>query len=216
MTQGLFSGMMAILLVKFALNDLPHAAGLTGNPLGLTDRPSWLIQSKPPREPYLYHHALYSGLKRIATRWAIEAPAGKNTISLTTDAGRYLSPLPPLAMFMPTVDGVVKMPFTEDLQRVAIPALYRTHDQDQVDKARGKGFTVYTEDGVPPEYQYIMAFVVHPFMFVDENEYTVIAPHVDMPVNSIIYIDPKKLKRFKAGLPEYAMKDIRSLEELAR
>jgi len=29
-TQGLFNGMLAILLAKFCLNDLPHAAGLTG------------------------------------------------------------------------------------------------------------------------------------------------------------------------------------------
>lgn len=216
MIQPLFNGMIAILLTKFVINDLPHAAGLDTNPLGLTDRPTWYIKSKPPSEPYLYHHALYSGLKRIAVRWAIEAPAGKNTISLTTDAGRYLSPLPILTGFMATVDGVVKMPLTEELQMVAIPALYRTRDQEQVDKARDLGFAVYAIDEVPPEYKYIMDLMVHHSMFVTENEYTVIAKHVDVPIGSIIYIDPKKLKRFKAGLPKLAMADIRSLEELAK
>ncbi len=204
--------MLTIMLAKFMLNDLPHAAGL----LGLTDRPIWYVKSKPPIGPYLYHHALYGGLKMIAIRWAIEAPLGKNTISLTTDAGRFLSPLPILSGFMPTVDGVVKIPLTEELQGITIPALYRTSDQKQADEARGLGFVVYTSDEVPPEYKYIREFVVHPFMFISENEYTVIAKHVNIPTDSVIYIDPAKLKRFKSGLPKFAMEDIRSLEELAR
>lgn len=32
MIQPLFNGMLAILLAKFVMNDLPHAAGLTANP----------------------------------------------------------------------------------------------------------------------------------------------------------------------------------------
>ncbi len=32
MVQPLFNGMLAILLAKFVINDLPHAAGLTSNP----------------------------------------------------------------------------------------------------------------------------------------------------------------------------------------
>lgn len=210
MIQQAFNGMIAVLLASWALNELPHAAGL----LGLTGRPTWYIRSKPPVEPYLYHHATYTGLKRIAIRWAIEAPPGKDTISLTTDAGRFLSPLPILAMV--TVDGVVKMPLTEELQRLAIPALYRSHDQRQVDGARDLGYTVYAEDEVPPEYRYIMRFVIHHPMFVGENEYTVIAKYLNVPMGSIIYIYPAKLKRFKAGLPRLAVEDIRSLEELAR
>ncbi len=31
MIQPLFNGMLAILLAKFCLNDLPHAAGITGS-----------------------------------------------------------------------------------------------------------------------------------------------------------------------------------------
>ncbi len=32
MIQPLFNGVLAILLAKFCLNDIPHAAGITGNP----------------------------------------------------------------------------------------------------------------------------------------------------------------------------------------
>lgn len=210
MIQPLFGGMITLMIAKFIINDLPHASGL----LGLTGRPTWYIMSKPPAEPYLYHHATYTGLKRIAVRWAIEAPPSKDTISLTTDAGRFLSPLPILAVV--TIDGVVRMPFTEELQRLAIPALYQSRDQKQVDGARDFGYTVYAEDEVPLEYKYIMKFVVHHSMFVGENEYAVIAKFLNVPVDSTIYIHPAKLKRFKAGLPSLAMEDIRSLEELAR
>ena len=32
MIEPLFNGMIAILLTKFMLNDVPHAAGIVGNP----------------------------------------------------------------------------------------------------------------------------------------------------------------------------------------
>lgn len=39
MIQPLFNGMMAILLAKFMLNDVPHAAGLTVNPRARKEAP---------------------------------------------------------------------------------------------------------------------------------------------------------------------------------
>ncbi len=41
MIQPLFNGMLTILLAKFCLNDIPHAAGITGNPV---DRPPTIGQ----------------------------------------------------------------------------------------------------------------------------------------------------------------------------
>jgi hypothetical protein len=208
MIEEFFNGMITILLARFILNDLPHAAGLFSEP----QLPTWYIKSKPPTEPYLYHHATYYGLKRIAQRWAIEAPADKQTISLTTDAGRFLSPLPFFAAV--TVDGVIKMPLTPQLQEIAVPALYFTHKETLAIEARERGYEVYVKEQLPLEYKYILASVVHNEMFIDENEYTVIAKYLNLSTGSIMYIHPAKIKKFKSGLvypPE-----IRSLEELVR
>jgi len=208
MLQVAVNTVIYALLAKFILNDVPHALGLT------EERPTWYIKSKPPSTPYLYHHSTYSGLKRIAERWSIEAPPVKQTISLTTDPGRFLSPLPFIAAV--TIDGVVKMPYDDTLQAIAIPALYRTHSAELVGEARSKTWEAYAKEELPPEYKYIMPFVVHGDMFIDENEYVVLARHLNAPVTSIIYVHPSKLKRFKAGLSEFAMRNIQSLEELAR
>lgn len=195
---------------------------VTGNPsnpnpstsrLGLTARESFYIMSKPPKKPFLYHHSIYGGLKQIANSWGIRASPSKRVVSLTTDPGRFLSPLPIIAAV--TVDGVVKMPFTEELREVAIPALYMTHKEELADKAKELGYKVFTKEQLPSEYKYIMRFVTHGDMFIDENEYAVIADHVNVPIGSVMYIAPAKLKRFKAGLGKLAMQDIRSLEELA-
>lgn len=210
MINELFNGMMGVLMVKFCLNDIPHAAKL------LVEKPKFYVKSKLPSQPFLYHHAIYTGLKRIAERWAIEVPSDKQVISLTTDPGRYLSPLPILATIASTVDGVVKIPLTDELRDIAIPALYITRDQELIEKARGFGHEVYAEDQLPPEYKYILKFVTHHAMFISENEYTVISKVLVLPEGSIIYIHPAKLKRFKAGLRPYSMTDIRSLEELAK
>lgn len=173
----------------------------------------YYIQSKPPVGPFLYHHAIYTSLKRIAIRWAIEAPAGKDVISLTTDAGRFLSPMPMFSFV--TVDGVVKIPLTDEIKQVTVPALYHTHRKELVERARAKGYTVFAENEVPPEYRYIMKWVSHSDMFVNENEYTAIGKSLYLPGGSIMYIHPAKLNRFMKGLPDFAFKEIRSLKELA-
>jgi len=206
--QQVFSTMMGFLMAKFMINDAPHALGLFD-----AERPKWYIMSKPPKKPFLYHHSVYTGLKQIAHEWAIRASPDKHVVSLTTDPGRFLSPMPILAAV--TIDGVIKMPFTEELQQIAIPALYITRSEELTNKAKELGYGVFTSEQLPPEYKYIMRFVTHGDMFVDENEYVVIAEHVNVPVGSVIYIHPAKLKRFKAGLGKFAMQDIRSLEELA-
>lgn len=204
----------AIILTTMTGMFAMEVSGGSSNPgLGSAMKESLYIVSKPPKKPFLYHHSTYSGLKRIAEEWAIRASPGKHVVSLTTDPGRFLSPIPMLAAV--TVDGVVKMPFTAELQEVTIPALYRTHKQELADKAREIGYKVFTKEELPLEYKYIMRFVVHSDMFIDENEYVVIADYVNVPTNSTIYVDPKKLKRFKAGLRRFSMEDIRSLEELA-
>jgi hypothetical protein len=172
------------------------------------------IMSKPPTKPFLYHHAIYSGLKLTAQSWGIRASVGKHTISLTTDPGRFLSPLPIIAAI--TIDGVVKMPFNEDLQRQAIPCLYVTHNVHMIDAALRRDYRMFTTEQIPPEYRYIMKFVTHKDMFIDENEYVVITDGLSLPTDSVIYIHPAKLKRFKAGLSKYSMADIRSLEELTK
>lgn len=172
------------------------------------------IQSKPPSKPFLYHHAIYSGLKLIAESWGIRASPGKQVISLTTDLGRFLSPMPILAAV--TVDGVVKMPYSEELQRLAIPCLYHTRSVHLVGVAERRGYKVFKAEEIPPEYRYIMKFVTHGDIFVDENEYAVIATELSLPTGSTIFIHPAKLKRFKSGLHRYAFGDIRSLEELVR
>lgn len=206
MIQPVISTMIYMLLARFMLNDIPHILGVT------RELPSWYIKSKPPTAPYLYHHAAYPGLKRIAERWAIEAPSDKQTISLTTDPGRFLSPLPFIIAI--TVDGVIKMPYDDPFQAIAIPALYQTHNEKLADEARSKSYEVFTKEELPPEYRYIMPFVVHKDVFVNENEYVVIAKYLNVPVASVIYVDPRKITRFKAGLPEHAMQDIRPLTEL--
>lgn len=208
--QQAFNTMISFLMAKFMINDVPHALGLLG-----AERPKWYIMSKPPREPFLYHHSTYGGLKQIAQEWGIRASPSRHVVSLTTDPGRFLSPVPMLAAVLVDVDGVIKMPFTEELQQVAIPALYMTRKEELADKAKELGYKVFTEEQLPPEYKYIMRFVTHGDMFIDENEYVVIAEHVNVPVGSVMYIHPAKLKRFKAGLLKFAMEDIRSLEELA-
>lgn len=202
-----------ILTAMIGIFGIVVGKGSSNPGLGLAVKEPLYIMSRHPEKPFLYHHSTYTGLKRIAEEWAIRAPPGKHAVSLTTDPGRFLSPLPILAAV--TIDGVIKMPFTAELQEVTIPALYRTRSQELADKARELGYKVFTREELPPEYKYIMSFVVHSDLFVDENEYVVIADYVNVPTNSTIYVDPKKLKRFKAGLGRFAMEDIRSLEELA-
>jgi len=170
------------------------------------------IMSKPPKEPFLYHHSHYTGLKRIADTWTLEAGRGKHTISLTTDPGRFLSPLPMLADV--TIDGIIKMPLDNELSKIAIPALYSTREVYTINRARELGYSVFSKDDVPSEYKYIMRFVTHGVMFIDENEYTVIADRIGVPAYSVIYVHPKKLKRFKSSLGKYSIENVRSLEEL--
>lgn len=170
------------------------------------------IQSKPPTKPFLYHHTHYSGLKLIAQSHGIRPAPGKHVISLTTDPGRFLSPMPIFAAI--TIDGLVQIPLTDEIQRAAVPCLYHTRNVHLINVARGRGYNVYGVEQIPLEYRYIMKFIGHTDIFIDENEYAVISDGLSLPIESIIYVHPAKLKRFKTGLHKYAMEDIRSLEEL--
>jgi len=167
------------------------------------------IQSKPPTGGYLYHHAPYTSLREIATCWGIRPPKGKFVVSLTTDPGRYLSPLP--FVIAVTVDGVVRIPYDAEIAAKTVPALYHTREKRIVEAAKARGYNVFEEP--PPEYKYIMKWVTHHVMFVDENEYVYVGEGLSLPPSSEIFIHPRKLKRFQASLPRLAM-PVRSLEEL--
>ena len=170
----------------------------------------YYIQSFPAKD-YLYHHSYYSALKDIARVWAIRSAPGKYSVSLTTDPGRYLSPLPIIVAV--TVDGVVQIPYNEEVRGVTIPCLYRTKKTQLVEEAKARGYGVFVESDLPLEYRYIMRWVVHNDMFVNENEHVAIGPHFSPPSESIIYVHPKKYRRFIKDLGPYTVR-IRSLEEL--
>lgn len=175
----------------------------------------YYIQSLPPKN-YLYHHSYYSGLKGIAQTWSIRVDPGKMTMSLTTDPGRYLSPLPFLTTALGGlgVDGVVRIPYNEEMRRIAVPCLYKTREVELVERARAMGYNVFTEETLPVEYRYVRGWVTKNAMFVDENEYSVIGKYINLPSGSEVFVDPRKLKRLLSALGPYSM-PVRSLKELA-
>jgi len=175
----------------------------------------YYIQSLPPIN-YLYHHSYYSGLKGIAQTWAIRPAPGRLTTSLTTDPGRYLSPLPFLAGVLGGigVEGVVRIPYDERMRRLAIPCLYKTNEVELVEQARARNYSVFTDETLPVEYRYIRQWVTQNAMFVNENEYAVIGKYLNLAPGSEVFIDPRKLKRLKTALGPYSM-PVRSLKELA-
>jgi len=215
-----------VMILGFFANHMSHMnmgeiEGQKSNPrlIPRSERPSHYIKSKPPIGQYLYHHSHYYGLKMIANEWVIRAPKDKYTISLTTDAGRYLGPLVSAIgkvapSFFFTVDGLVRIPFTDKVKSVAIPALYIAYDPKLIERARQRGYEVFAESEIPVEYRHIIQFVRRNSLFVDENEYTVIGKWLNLPTDSTLFIDPRKIKRFKSGLGRFAMKDIRPLTDL--
>lgn len=199
----------SLLVANFALNDVPHSLGIIDRDR-YTEKP-YYIQAKPPKENYLYHHSYYSALKEIANTHIIKAAKGKRVISLTTDVGRYLSPLP--IVFAVTIDGVVRIPITEEIRQQAIPALYYTRNVKLIEEAKMRGYNVFNDIPIPLEYKYVAKYVKHPDMFVDENEYAILTDALYLPTGTEVFIHPKKLTRFKTGLRDFAL-PVRSLEEL--
>lgn len=172
------------------------------------DKPVY-IQSKPPTGGYLYHHSTYTALREIAVCWGIRPSKGKFIVSLTTDLGRYLSPLPFIVAV--TVDGVVRIPYDAEIAEKTVPALYHTTSKRLIKIVESRGYTVFEEP--PPEYRYIKKWVTHSAMFIEENEYAYVGEGLGLPEGSEIFIHPRKLKRFQAGLARFAM-PVRSLEEI--
>lgn len=216
-----------VMILGFFANHMSHmnmgeVEGQKSNPrlIPRSERPSYYIKSKPPIGQYLYHHSHYYGLKMIANERIIRAPKDKHTISLTTDAGRYLGPLVSAfgrgvaPSFFLTVDGLVRIPITDNIKNIAIPALYIAYDTELIERARQRSYEVYAEDEIPAEYKHIIPFVRRNSLFVDENEYTVIGKWLNLPTDSTIFIDPRKIKRFKSGLGRFAIEDIRPLTDL--
>ena len=195
------------------IRDLLPQSPRDGPPIPRFMKEEYYIQSLPPGD-YLYHHSYYSGLKRIVHEGGLRADPRKRVISLTTDPGRFLSPLPFLMAV--TVDGVVRIPYTSEVSQLAIPALYSTRNSTLVTEVQDRGYKVFLGKDLPPEYRYIRQYVTHRDMFIDENEYAILMDYFSLPSGSVFFIDPRKIKRFKGSLPPYVegIWEIRPLTEL--
>jgi hypothetical protein len=156
----------------------------------------YYIQSSPPKYGNFIHHSYYAALSIIAMRGNLEE--GKKPwrgISLTTDPGRFLSPLPMLGLGS-TVDGFVEFEAAPLIAaNLVIPCLYRTGNIDLVDAARGKGHIVFAEEEIPEKYKYVLRFVCKNDMFIHENEWLFLGPFLGLE-NFKVYIAPKMHKRF--------------------
>lgn len=176
----------------------------------------YYIQSSPPTGGFFYHHSTYKGLKAIAQTRIIKASPQRRVISLTTEAGRYLSPLP--FLLAEAVDGVVRIPITQEIEALAIPALYQTRRPELVANARRHGYSVFDRASIPPEYRYILKHIVHNAMFIGEDEYSILEESLAIPQASTVFVHPRYYKRMLNNLDvpiTYAL-PIRLLTELAR
>lgn len=151
------------------------------------------VQSLPPKRGMFVHHAPFSALMDIVNRGCLRA--GKHyTVSLTTDPGRYLSPLPLLGV---TVDGFVETPSDPLIQQnTVIPCLYRVFDEDALDAARRSGHNIFAPNEVPPEYRYLLDWVVKNQIFLYENEWMVIGQGLTLGMDFKLYLHPKSYTRF--------------------
>lgn len=162
---------------------------------------TYYIQSKPPTRGVFVHHACYTALKKITlNHGSLQEGKPYKGISLTTDPGRFISHIPGFAS---TVDGFIEFP-VENLieENYVLPCLYRT-TQEIAEAAKGQGYTVFEE--VPPEYKYILRYVVHNDIFLGENEWVHLGPHLNLAWSDYkVYIARKFFKRFTNSIPASA------------
>lgn len=148
--------------------------------IGRTKQPFY-IRATDPKFGRFVHHSDYAGLKGIVLEGALRRCKRKPGICLTTDPGRFTSPLPMLAPA--TMDGFVEFPVGSLVKDgYAIPCLYATHDPFVVERAREAGHVVYPgEAALPPEYRYVRRFVTRRDLFVSENEWFVLDEWLNLP-----------------------------------
>jgi hypothetical protein len=183
---------------------------------------SYFIQSLPHKGKF-YHHANYSALKMIAIQGQLKEGKPYSGISMTTDVGRFLNPLPILGLAC--VDGYIEFS-AESVEEYAFPVLYRSYDAAIADEAATQGYKVYEKieksvyderpnpqfPPIPPQYQYIMPYCVKNSMFIRENEWKVILPILGL-TDYKVYILPKLYKRMKNSLPPYCQNVLFPMEK---
>lgn len=175
-------------------------------------RTQYYVQSLPYKEKF-YHHAIYPALKKIAMHGQLIEGKPYGGISMTTDVGRYTSPLP-IFKGICCVDGFVEFPI-DVCGTIAFPVLYRTGDKLSADECAAKGYRVFEEGGIPPEYKHIMPYAVKNFVFLGENEWKVIEPRLFIG-DYKVYIADKQFKRMRNSLPSYQQDVLRRLSQYGK
>jgi hypothetical protein len=148
------------------------------------------VKALPPSEPYFYHGANYTGLRMIAETHKI---VPNKTISIYR-RGR-ISLTTTIAGAHTTLAGLVRVPRTPGLDKIAIPNFYIARDLLQTYKYKILGYQIFRD--IPNEYSVIWNKIVHNIMFIDENEYTVLADELWLPADSIIYIKRQMIKKLR-------------------
>lgn len=174
----------------------------------------YLIQSTPPKNGVFIHHSSYSGLKHIVQGCLKESKPYKG-VSLTTDPGRFLNPLGSIgaSIFGSSVDGFVVFPAEELIkENMVIPCLYQSYDEDMIKEAEKRGFKIFTDETLPPEYKYILRYVVHNDMFIGENEWRFHGEFLNLK-NYKIYVVNRYYKRLSKMLPKYLAPEIYRLSD---
>lgn len=174
----------------------------------------YYIQSKPPDLGLFFHCSLYAHLKKIAKEhFTLKEGKPYSGISLTIHPGRFSSHMPQLP-FGGSMDGFIQMDSAPLIGDV-IPCLYRTSDEELLEQARKQSFQVFAEENLPPEYKYVLRYVVKNAMFVNENEWLYLGQHLAPPVESNynVYVKGRYYNRLVASVREYDRRRIHRLEE---
>ncbi len=179
-------------------------------------KPVFYIQSRMPANGYLVHHSPYAGLKGIVQTGEIKESRPYKGISFSSVVGGFLNPLSNIGVqiFGATVDGFITVPAADLIeQNLVVPCLYRTSDEDLVNAADKAGHKIFGEAYplIPPEYKYIIPYVVHGEMFVDENEWMHFGPRLILPHGSECWVRTRYLKLIQKVHPGFYTMPIREM-----
>jgi len=173
-------------------------------------QPMFYIQSTPPKSGVFVHHSDFKGLRGILNAGALTG-GKKNIISLTTDPGRFLSPLSMFGQVL--VDGFIEFPVADLItEGYAIPALYRTYNPDLVEWVKKEGNIVFPAEGLPIEYKWVKRFVCHSELLVRENEWSVLDKHLNLP-DYKVYVHQKMHTKFLKGVRPHEKKNVFKLTD---